>query len=197
EAWSVPVMVSPKAKGIFREDNPLFLGTIEGLGTAYLYDYIDTCDLVLMVGFDPVEFDRDWTARARIVDIGVVPNDDRYYGSEVEVVGPIDAALEQLSRDPQPRLTPDEVRAFRDGFAMSMAELETGVRLGLGVMVVVLVDDALSQIRAGQERKSYPVVGTTFGAIDYTMLGAAFGIQAKVVATAAECRDAFRALPKD
>ncbi|HVD30084.1 MAG TPA: thiamine pyrophosphate-binding protein [Methylomirabilota bacterium] len=287
EAWSVPVMVSPKAKGIFREDHPLFLGTIEGLGTAYLYDYIDTCDLVLMVGFDPVEFDRDWTARARIVHIGVVPNDDRYYGSEVEVVGPIDTALERLAPDPKPKLEPNEVRAFRDafvarvrpssagltpqqvlaelraalpedalftcdvgynkavsaqcwpsyrprtfflsnglssmgyglpaalalkmaeparrvacvlgdgGFAMSMAELETGVRLGLGVLVVVLVDDALSQIRAGQERKRYPVVGTTFGSLDYAKLGAAFGIEAKVVTTAAECRDAFRALPKD
>ena len=287
EAWSVPVMVSPKAKGIFREDHPLFLGTIEGLGTAYLYDYIDTCDLVLMVGFDPVEFDRDWTARARIVHIGVVPNDDRYYGSEVEVVGPIDSALERLASDPQPKLAPDEIRAFRDafaarvrpssarltpqhvlselraalpedalftcdvgynkavsaqcwqsylprtfflsnglssmgyglpaalalkmaeparkvacvlgdgGFAMSMAELETGVRLGLGVLVVVLVDDALSQIRAGQERKGYPLVGTTFGSMDYSKLGAAFGIEAKVVTTAAECRDAFRTLPTD
>ena len=287
EAWSVPVMVSPKAKGIFREDHPLFLGTIEGLGTAYLYDYIDTCDLVLMVGFDPVEFDRDWTARARIVHIGVVPNDDRYYGSEVEVVGPIDSALERLASDPKQKLAPDEIRAFRDaftarlrpssarltpqqvlselraalpedalfscdvgynkavsaqcwpsyrprtfflsnglssmgyglpaalalkmaeparkvacvlgdgGFAMSMAELETGVRLGLGVLVVVLVDDALSQIRAGQERKGYPLVGTTFGSMDYSKLGAAFGIEAKVVTTAAECRDAFRTLPTD
>ncbi len=285
EAWSVPVMVSPKAKGIFREDHPLFLGTIEGLGTAYLYDYIDTCDLVLMVGFDPVEFDRDWTARARIVHIGVVPNDDRYYGSEVEVVGPIDTALERLTPDSTRKLAPDEIRAFRDafaarlrpssarfmpqqvlaelraalpedalftcdvgynkavsaqcwpsyrprtfflsnglssmgyglpaalalkmaeparnvacvlgdgGFAMSMAELETGVRLGLGVLVVVLVDDALSQIRAGQERKGYPVIGTTFGSIDYSKLGAAFGIEAKSVSTLAECRDAFRTPP--
>src|SRR5438093_1970881 len=117
EAWSVPVMVSPKAKGIFREDHPLFLGTIEGLGTAYLYDHIDTCDLVLMVGFDPVEFDRDWTARARIVHIGVVPNDDRYYGSEVEVVGPIDTALERLASDAKAKLALDEIRAFRDAFA--------------------------------------------------------------------------------
>ncbi len=289
EAWSVPVMVSPKAKGIFREDHPLFLGTIEGLGTAYLYDYIDTCDLVLMVGFDPVEFDRDWTARARIVHIGVVPNDDRYYGSEVEVVGPIDVALDRLcaSADPQPKLATDDIRAFRDafaarvrpssagltpqqvlaelraalpedalvtcdvgynkavtaqcwpsyrprtfflsnglssmgyglpaalalkmaeparqvacvlgdgGFAMSMAELETGVRLGLGVRVIVLVDDALSQIRANQERKGYPVTGTTFGAIDYLKLGAAFGIEARNVTTSAECREAFRAAPRD
>ena len=44
----------------------------------------------------PVEFDRDWSAKARVVHIGVTPNDDRYYGSEVEVVGPIDAALEKL-----------------------------------------------------------------------------------------------------
>jgi len=287
EAWSVPVIVSPKAKGIFREDHPLFLGTIEGLGTAYLYDYIDTCDLVLMVGVDPVEFDRDWTARARIVHIGVVPNDDRYYGSEVEVVGPIDSALESLASDPRPKLALDQIRAFRDpfaarvrpssarltpqqvlselraalpedafftcdvgynkavstqcwpsyrprtfflsnglssmgyglpaafalkmaeptrsvacvlgdgGFAMSMAELETGVRLGLGVLIVVLVDDALSQIRAGQERKGYPVTGTTFGPLDYSKLGAAFGIEAKIVTTAAECREAFRVPPTD
>jgi acetolactate synthase-1/2/3 large subunit len=289
EVWSVPVMVSPKAKGIFREDHPLFLGTIEGLGTGYLYDYIDTCDLVLMVGFDPVEFDRDWTARARIVYVGVVPNDDRYYGSEVEVVGPIDVALERLSAspDPKPKLAPDEIRAFRDafaarvrpssarltsqqvlaelrgalpedalvtcdvgynkavsaqcwpsyrprtfflsnglssmgyglpaalalkmaeparqvacilgdgGFAMSMAELETAVRRRLGVLIIVLVDDALSQIRAGQERKGYPETGTTFGSIDYSKLAAAFGMEAKVVTSAAECRDAFRALPED
>jgi acetolactate synthase-1/2/3 large subunit len=242
-----------------------------------------------MIGFDPVEFDREWTARARIVHVGVVPNDDRYYGSEVEIVGPIDVALERLcaAADPQPKLAGDEVRAFRDafttrvrpsstlltpqqvlaelraavpedglvtcdvgynkavstqcwpsfqprtfflsnglssmgyglpaalalkmaepvrqvacvlgdgGFAMSMAELETGVRLGLGVRVVVLVDDALSQIRASQERKGYPVTGTTFGPLDYAKLGAAFGIEAKTVSTADECRDAFRNAPRD
>jgi len=83
------------------------------------------------------------------------------------------------------------------GFAMSMAELETGVRLGLGVRVIVLADDALSQIRASQERKRYPVTGTTFGAIDYEKLGAAFGIEARTVTTPAECRDAFRAAPRD
>jgi len=119
EAWGIPVMVSPKAKGVFREDHPLFLGTIEGLGTAFLFDYIDTCDLVLMVGFDPVEFDRDWTAKARIVHIGVVPNDDRYYGSEVEIVGPIDVALTNLlaAATPAPKVASDDVRAFRDAFS--------------------------------------------------------------------------------
>jgi len=289
ESWQMPVMVSPKAKGVFREDHPLFVGTIEGLGTSYLYDFIDTRDLVLMVGFDPVEFDRDWSAKARIVHIGVVPNDDRYYGSEVEIVGPIDAALERLgaASDGTPRVAREEIDAFRDafasrirgsvkgltaqdvlrelraalpedalvscdvgynkavsaqcwpayrprtffvsnglssmgyglpaalalkladrtrpvacvlgdgGFAMTMAEIETGTRLGLGVTIVVLADDALSQIKAGQERKGYPTTGTTFGAIDYPKLGAAFGIEARTVSTVAECRDVFRRTPRD
>ena len=289
EAWAIPVIVSPKAKGVFREDHPLFLGTIEGLGTAYLYDYIDTCDLVLMIGFDPVEFDRDWTARARVIHVGPLPNDDRYYGSEVEIIGPVDAILERVvaAAAPQPKLSLDEVHAFRDafrdrvspttgrltaqqvlgelrraraedalvscdvgynkavsaqcwpayrprtffvsnglssmgyglpaaialklahperqvacvlgdgGFAMSMAELETAVRLRLGITVVVLVDDALSQIKAGQERRGYPVIGTTFGGLDYPKLASAFGIPGVDVETPGECRTAFASPPGD
>lgn len=284
EAWSVPVMVGPKAKGVFREDHPLFLGTIEMLGTAYLFDYIDTCDLVLMVGFDPVEFDRDWTARARIVHIGPLPNDDRYYGSEVEVVGPIDAALERIlaAAAPQPKLAAADLRAFRDAFqervrpqrpgltaqqvlaelrsalpedalvttdvgynkavtgqcwpayqprtffmsnglssmgyglpaalglkllhrdrpvacvigdgglGMVIAELETAVRLELGVTIVVLADEALSQIKAGQDRRGYPATGTTFGALDHVALARAFGAEGFEARTVAECRAAFR-----
>jgi acetolactate synthase-1/2/3 large subunit len=284
EAWCVPVMVGPKAKGIFREDHPLFLGTIEGLGTAYLYDYVDTCDLVLMVGFDPVEFDRDWTAKAAIVHIGPLPNDDRYYGSEVEVVGRVDEALERLllAASPEPKFPLEDLRAFRDAFTarvqpqrerltaqqvlaelraalpedalvscdvgynkavsvqcwpayrprtfflsnglssmgygltsaiglklahrgravacvigdgglgMVMAELETAARLELGILVLVLADEALSQIRAGQERRGYPVVGTTFGSVDYIALAGAFGIDGREVTTLDEVREALR-----
>ncbi|HYV22387.1 MAG TPA: hypothetical protein VEN31_07000, partial [Candidatus Bathyarchaeia archaeon] len=47
------------------------------------------------------------------------------------------------------------------------------------------------------ERKGYPVIGTTFGAIDYPKLGAAFGIEARTVSTVAECRDAFGQAPHD
>ena len=80
---------------------------------------------------------------------------------------------------------------------MSMAELETGVRRGLGVTVVVLADDALSQIKAGQERKGYPVTGTTFGALDYPKLAAAFGIAGIDVTSVEECRAALRSPPSD
>jgi acetolactate synthase-1/2/3 large subunit len=292
EEWRIPVMSSPKAKGAFREDHPLFLGTIEMLGTARLYDYIETCDLVIMVGFDPVEFDRDWTARSDVVHIGKAPNDDRYYASAAELVGPLSesiAALRSLAGAPPPRDTRpgDDVRAFRDsfrafvtptrdrltsqqvlaelraalpedalvtcdvgynkavtgqclpmyrpktffmsnglssmgyglaaalglkllhrdrevacvlgdgGFAMLMAELETAVRLKLGVTVIVLADGALSQIKAGQERRGYPVTGTTFGDLDYVALAKGFGISGRDVRTVEEVREALRARSSD
>jgi acetolactate synthase-1/2/3 large subunit len=288
EEWGIPVMVSPKGKGVFREDHPLFLGTIEMLGTARLYEYIDDSDLVLMIGFDPVEFDRDWRAGANVIHIGPLPNLDRQYDSAVELVGPVAEAIDALrsvAGTSAPKRSSDDVRAFRDsfrafvaptrdrltsqqvlaelraalpedalvtcdvgynkavtgqcmpmyqpktffmsnglssmgyglaaalglkliyrarqvacvlgdgGFAMLMAELETAVREKLGVTVVVLADDALSQIKANQERKGYPVTGTTFGALDYVALAKGFGIAGHDVRTVAECREALRDRP--
>jgi len=290
EEWGIPVIVSPKAKGVFREDHALFLGTIEMLGTARLYEYIDGSDLVLMIGFDPVEFDRDWAATASVIHLGPLPNDDRNYHSAAEIVGPVREGIEVLrsvAGKPTPKRSPKEVRVFREsfrafvtpkrdrltsqqvltelravlpedalvtcdvgynkavtgqclamyqpktffmsnglssmgyglaaalglkllhrdrevacvlgdgGFAMVMAELETAVREKLGVTVIVLADDALSQIKASQERKGYPVIGTTFGGLDYVALAQGFGITGREVRTVAECRDALRTRSTD
>ena len=284
EEWSIPVMDSPKAKGVFREDHPLFIGTIEMLGTQRLFELIDTCDLVFMIGFDPVELDRDWTAPAKVVHINVVPNDERYYRENVEIVGPIHEAIDTIrslcgsgrtkwpagevkqTRDAfrafvtpsRNALTPQEVlgalraampedalatcdvgynkavagqcwqafgpkRFFMSnglssmgyglpaaiglklldrvrmvtcivgdgGFAMTMAELETAARMDAHVVCVVLADDALQQIKAGQERKGYPVTGTTFRGLDYVALARSFGADGYSMSSVAECRDAF------
>jgi acetolactate synthase-1/2/3 large subunit len=286
EEWSIPVIDSPKAKGVFPSDHPLFVGTIEMLGTAKLYELLASSDLVFMVGFDPVEFDRDWTALGKLVHIGVAPNDDRYYRDNVEVVGPIHEALDVIRSfcgtgndkwaKAEVKKLRDEFRAYvapkrtgltaqqvlaalrdalprdamatcdvgynkavagqcwpayapktffmsnglssmgyglpaaiglqllhRDrsvacvlgdgGFAMTMAELETAARLELRVIVVVLADGALSQIKAGQERKGYPVTGTTFRGLDYAAVAKAFGATGYEVTTEMECRDAFAA----
>jgi acetolactate synthase I/II/III large subunit len=286
EEWSIPVIVSPKAKGVMREDHPLFLGTIEMLGTARLFELVNECDLVLMIGFDPVEFDRDWSAAAQIVHIGPLPNDDRYYQATIEVVGPVSEAIDairSLCGSGEAKWSADEIVAWRDsfrafvspkrtgltaqqvlatlrdalpreaiatcdvgynkavtgqcwpayapktffmsnglssmgyglpaaiglklvyrdtpvvcvlgdgGFAMTMAELETAARLELPVIVVVLADDALSQIKAGQERKGYAVTGTTFRGLDYVAIAGGFGAEGYDVTTEQECRDAFRA----
>ncbi len=281
EAWGMPAILSPKAKGLLRDDHPLCVGTIEGLGSAKLYEWIAGRDLVVMVGFDAVEFDRDWTAAAPVIHISPLPNDDRYYASAVEIVGPVSASLDALRasakaldtagatrfrdefrrfvRPARPSLTSQDVLgALREalpedalvscdvgfnksvsiqcwpayaprtffvsnglssmgyglpaaiglklahreravacilgdgGFAMSLAELETAARLGLAFTVVVLADEALQQIKASQERKGFPVTGTTFGALDYRTLATAFGADGVEVRTLDECRAAFR-----
>ena len=285
EEWSIPVLVSPKAKGLFREDHPLFLGTIEMLGTGKLYDYIDGCDLVIMAGLEPVELDRDWTAAARIIHIGPLPNDDLYYHSNAEIVGPVAGGIVALlaaAGVPERKHDPADVRRARHdfwsfvnpvrvgmtsqqvlaalrqvlpeealvtcdvgynkavtgqcwpayqprtffmsnglssmgyglssalglklvnperpvacivgdgGFAMLLGEMETAVRRELPVTVVVLVDQALSMIKVGQERRGLEPTGTTFGAIDYLSLAKGFGALATEARTPAECVEAFR-----
>ena len=285
ENWSIPVLVSPKAKGLFREDHRLFLGTIEMLGTGKLYEYIDGCDLVIMAGLEPVELDRDWTAAARVIHIGPLPNDDLYYHSNAELVGPVAGGIEALlaaAGAPERKHDPADVRRSRQdfwsfvnpvcsgmtsqqvlaelrqvlpedalvtcdvgynkavtgqcwpayqprtffmsnglssmgyglssalglklvnpdkpvacivgdgGFAMLLGEMETAVRRELAVTVVVLVDQALSMIKVGQERRGLAATGTTFGAIDYLALARGFGAAAMEARTPAECRDAFR-----
>jgi acetolactate synthase-1/2/3 large subunit len=82
------------------------------------------------------------------------------------------------------------------GFAMSVAELETAARLELAVIVVVLADDALSQIKAGQERKGFPVVGTTFRGLDYVAIARGFGAVGHDVTTEAEVREAVAAVKR-
>ena len=281
EAWGIPVILSPKAKGLLRDDHPLYVGAIEGLGSAKLYEWIAECDLVVMVGVDPVELDRDWTAPAPVIHVSPLPNDDRYYRSAVEIVGPVPATLDAL-RAPAVRKDTRDAARFRDGFrsfvrpatggltaqavlgalrealpedalvscdvgfnksvsvqcwptfaprtffvsnglssmgyglpaaiglklahrdravacvlgdggfAMSVAELETAARLGLALTVVILADGALQQIKAGQERKGFPAIGTTFGALDYRALATAFGADGVEVRTLDECRAAFR-----
>jgi thiamine pyrophosphate-dependent acetolactate synthase large subunit-like protein len=63
----------------------------------------------------------------------------------------------------------------------------------LPVITIVLADDALSQIKAGQESKGFPATGTTFRGLDYVSIARGFGIAGYDVTTAAECRDAFEA----
>ncbi|TMC29103.1 MAG: thiamine pyrophosphate-binding protein, partial [Chloroflexi bacterium] len=148
EEWSIPVMDSPKSKGVIREDHPLFLGTIEGLGTSRLYNYIESCDVVFLVGLDPVELDRDWRAAGEVVHIGPLPNDDRYYRATVEVVGPINEALDairSLCGTGQAKSDPARVAAFREEFRAYVAPKRKGLtsQQVLATLRAALPEDAI------------------------------------------------------
>src|SRR5260221_8060560 len=153
EAWAIPTILSPKAKGLLRDDHPLSVGTIEGLGSARLYDWIAERDLVLMVGFDPVEFDRDWTFTPPVIHIGPLPNDDRYYPAAVELVGDVPPALAAIAASAAPKDATDATR-FRDEFRSFVRPKRTGLTSQevLGALREALPEDALVSCDVGYNK---------------------------------------------
>ena len=78
------------------------------------------------------------------------------------------------------------------GFWMRMAELQTAMELGVAPVIVVLNDQALSQIKIKQLKKRLAVVGTEFRGANYTKIAEAFGGKGTSVGTEAEYADALK-----
>ena len=63
------------------------------------------------------------------------------------------------------------------GFMMNSQELETAVRLGLNLVVLILQDDAYGMIRWKQAVDKFPDFGMTFGNPDFVSYAQAYGAQ--------------------
>ena len=63
------------------------------------------------------------------------------------------------------------------GFMMNSQELETAVRLGLNLVVLILQDDAYGMIRWKQAVDKFPDFGMTFGNPDFVAYAQAYGAQ--------------------
>jgi acetolactate synthase I/II/III large subunit len=74
------------------------------------------------------------------------------------------------------------------GFLLHANELETAVRTGAKLLVVVLNDSSLSLIRIKQEERRYRRAAVDFGPVDAAALGRALGAIGITARTAAEVR---------
>jgi acetolactate synthase I/II/III large subunit len=98
EHLGVPVFVTPKAKGLLAADHPLFFGVCAGVaGDAVIVDFFSRADLLLGLGFDPVESDKLWHRSMRLASIGPVSIASGSYQPAVEAVGDVNAALDALA----------------------------------------------------------------------------------------------------
>ncbi len=131
ERWRVPVMTTYKAKGVIPEDHRLALG---GTGLSPVVDRIHMeqvhdADLILTIGFDPVELRADWMApwdaTKRTVNIDLVANTHHVYQCSIDCIGSIAEALRQLAAGAPkraPRRWPDgELAAHRDAVRTAIA----------------------------------------------------------------------------
>ena len=112
EHFGIPVITTYKAKGILPEDHPLALG---GAGLSPLADWhllplVAQADLVLAIGYDPIEMRTSWRdvfdpSRQTVIDIAAVPNTHYMHQATLNLVADTGATLEALAQGIQSRPT--------------------------------------------------------------------------------------------
>jgi acetolactate synthase I/II/III large subunit len=94
EALAAPVFVTPKAKGMLPEDHPLFYGVCAGVAADdVVVDFFERADLLVGVGFEPVESDKLWHHSMKLVAIGPVSIAADDYAPHAEAVGDVGQLL--------------------------------------------------------------------------------------------------------
>jgi acetolactate synthase I/II/III large subunit len=103
--YGVPVVTTYKAKGIIPEDDPLALG---GAGLSPLADKVllplfREADLILAVGYDPIEMRIGWRnawdpATQRVIEFAAAPNLHYMHHSTLSFVCDVGAGLSALAR---------------------------------------------------------------------------------------------------
>ncbi len=112
ETFQIPVITSYKAKGVLDESHPLALGGagLSPLADKHLLPLIQSADLILCVGYDPIEMRTGWrdpwdTSRQRVIDIHAAPNHHYMHQAGLSFVADTGATLSALAHGITPRPT--------------------------------------------------------------------------------------------
>ncbi|WP_108484641.1 thiamine pyrophosphate-binding protein [Oceaniglobus ichthyenteri] len=119
DALSVPVITTYKAKGVIDETHPLAMGAagLSPKADAILLPLLGEADLILSVGYDPIEMRAGWRdpwnpAIQRVIDIHAAPNHHYMHQATLSFLADTGATLDALRENstvrakwPQGRVT--------------------------------------------------------------------------------------------
>ncbi len=112
EQFGIPFITTYKAKGVLPEDHPLCLGAagLSPLADTHLLPLVARADLVLCIGYDPIEMRSGWRdavdpARQTVIDIAAVPNTHYMHQATLNFVGHTGETLEMLAQNTAVRET--------------------------------------------------------------------------------------------
>lgn len=112
ETHSVPLITSYKAKGVLPEDHPLALGGagLSPLADKHLLPLVSAADLVVCLGYDPIEMRTGWRspwdpASQRVIDIAAARNSHYMHQAGINIVADLAPTLATLSSGLTPRRT--------------------------------------------------------------------------------------------
>jgi acetolactate synthase-1/2/3 large subunit len=153
-----PVYDLPKAKGVFPEDHPQFVGTLEMAGTQVLFRQLAEADLLVAFGVDPVEYDHWWDFPGQVVTFDLLPNLAQFTPSQADVVGPFAAAVRAVVGDAPPRpardcsgLRAELEEAVRAGsHALAPRQVVEALRAALPPAAILTTDTGAHKMAAGQ-----------------------------------------------
>ena len=114
---SVPTFVTPKAKGLLPEDHRLFAGVCAGVaGDRVVLDLFAQADLLVGLGFEPVESDKLWHHTLPLVSVGPASIAAGEFRPRAEAVGDVATTLAELGRGPHTRHAwePGTIARFRE-----------------------------------------------------------------------------------
>ncbi|MEI6875654.1 MAG: thiamine pyrophosphate-binding protein, partial [Spirochaetota bacterium] len=100
EKHGIPVVLTPMAKGLLGEDHPWYAGVLFHALSDRVADTHRQADLVVAVGYDPVEFNyEDWMPEVPLLSLDTVAADiDRSVYREVhDIVGNVALSLGRLA----------------------------------------------------------------------------------------------------
>ncbi|MGE3538058.1 MAG: thiamine pyrophosphate-binding protein [Candidatus Tectimicrobiota bacterium] len=102
EQQRLPVVLSPMAKGLLPEAHPSYVGVLFHALSDIVAETIREADMVLAIGYDPVEFNYEaWLPAVPLLHVDTVPADvDAACQLAAEVVGDIDTTLQFLATLP-------------------------------------------------------------------------------------------------
>jgi acetolactate synthase-1/2/3 large subunit len=168
ERLGCPVVVSPKSKGILPEDHRYFAGTIDMACNQVVWSFLESCDLILAVGFDAVELIKDWKLKAPVLHIDSTPNTDQIYPSDIELVGDIATLVGHLTASfkGEPRWAEQDVARHREALResyysgkvtgkMNPTDVVDAVRAAFPRETIVTTDVGSHKLLVGQGWAAY------------------------------------------
>ncbi|MGB0660307.1 MAG: thiamine pyrophosphate-binding protein [Mangrovicoccus sp.] len=131
QSHQIPVITSYKAKGILPEDAELALGGagLSPLADRHLLPFVAAADLILAVGYDPIEMRTGWRnpwdpSRQRVIEIAHEDNNHFMHHSSIQMVGKILPTLLCLQAQPiaEPGWSGGEVAKLKTALAQAFAD---------------------------------------------------------------------------
>lgn len=161
EARGIPVITTYKAKGILPETHSLTLGGagLSPLADKHLLPFVKSSDLVICVGYDPIEMRPGWReiwdpCETNVIDITAVPNAHYMHQATLNFVADTGATLEALGHAEVPEVwSGNEISDVKAALAAAFpSDDEWGPAAVIDECRRALPDDAVATADSGAHR---------------------------------------------